>query len=264
MSYYLSQVGTYDLTKIRRPRLTVRRQMSAPAAATLAGAYDLAQGVAAPVGITSYILRGDLLGSSASDLESEINTLAALHNTKQTLYRMESSDDTTTNTTSARVQIEWPDMTVEHHRHIPVTCTFTLLGRGLWNGTSRTTNETLDTSPKTVTLSNNGSVWYYYPVITVTNSNTDPLTSLTIRVTGQAYELTYSGSVAINDVLVIDCGALTVLNDGSGDIANLARGSNDANAEWLPIPNGSASYTVTRTGGTNATISVAYYDAYQS
>lgn len=122
---------------------------------------------------------------------------------------------------------------------------------------------TLNTSPKTVTVTNGGNDTVRNCIITVT-AGSAAITALVIeRVIGATtYEhLTYSGSIASAEALVIDCGADSVENNGTGDYANFARGASHKTSWLLQLLKGDNSIKVTITGGsTDSTILFTFSD----
>lgn len=121
---------------------------------------------------------------------------------------------------------------------------------------------TLNTSPKNVTINNGGNATVTNAVITVTAAGTD-ITALTIAKSGET-QLVYSGTIAVGQALVIDCGAWSVENNGSDDYANFALGASHAIEEWLHLSPGNNTITVTKTGGSAAsTIGIEFYDGWE-
>lgn len=112
------------------------------------------------------------------------------------------------------------------------------------------TKQSLASSPVIFTVTTNGTA-LTRPVITITAGGSN-ITTLTIEnlTTGQL--MSYAGTIVAGNSLVIDCTALTVLNNGNDDFANI---SNDTEIDLLPGAN-QFRITSTATGGT------ARIDAY--
>jgi hypothetical protein len=123
------------------------------------------------------------------------------------------------------------------------------------------TGVTLGTSPQVVTITNDGDATVLGAVVTVTAGSAD-ITALEIESDSGAH-LTYDGTIEDGEALVVDCGALSVKNDGSSAYADFALGANHTARYWLPLPTGDTDLTVTWTGGgTGSTIKVEFYDAW--
>ena len=117
---------------------------------------------------------------------------------------------------------------------------------------------TLNTSPKTLTIANNGNYAVRNCVITV-HCDTTPITALAITMTG--VNLVFSGTLAAGKDLVIDCGTETVTNDGAAAYATFDTSTGHAQAEWLALQPGNNSITVTITGGgTASTITFDFWE----
>lgn len=112
------------------------------------------------------------------------------------------------------------------------------------------TKQSLSSSPITFTVTTNGTA-ITRPVITITAGGSN-ITSVTIEnlTTGQL--MSYSGTILAGNSLVIDCTALTVLNNNVDDFAHI---SNDTEVDLLPGAN-QFRITSAATGGT------ARIDAY--
>lgn len=119
----------------------------------------------------------------------------------------------------------------------------------------------LTATSNVVTVTNYGNAAVENAVLSVTAGMYN-LTALTIRC--GSCELVYSGTVVARKTLVIDCGAKTVVNDGTADYARLTLGANHASAAWMRLAPGANSVTVTRTGGGAETaITFEFSDAWE-
>jgi len=123
-----------------------------------------------------------------------------------------------------------------------------------------TEGTTLAASPQAMTITNDGDATCVNAIITVT-AGSAAITALTLA-TDDA-ELSYSGTIAIGKELVIDCGALSVKNDGAAAYAGFTWTGNHTSRWWLPLYSGDNTLTVTWTGGsTDSEIKVEFYDAW--
>ena len=112
------------------------------------------------------------------------------------------------------------------------------------------TKQSLSSSPIIFTVTSNGTA-LTRPIITITAGGSN-ITSLIIEnlTTGQL--MSYAGTIVAGQSLVVDCTALTFLNNGISDIGNI---SNDTEIDILPGAN-QFRITSSSTGG------VARIDAY--
>lgn len=124
---------------------------------------------------------------------------------------------------------------------------------------------TLNTSPKSFTITMNGNAIVNDAIIYVIAGSND-ITALEIKntTTGHLAELDYSGTITAGNTLTIDCGAYTVKNNGVDDDANFSLGSTHAINEWLRLAPGDNTIVVTFTGGsTDSTINFDYYEGWK-
>ena len=120
---------------------------------------------------------------------------------------------------------------------------------------------TLNTSPKTLTVTNGGNGTVRNAVITIV-AGSAAITALTIA-SGDT-DIDWTGTLASGDALVIDCGAKSILNDGANAYSGFAYGSNHALAGWLELPPGDTDIVITKTGGsTDSTATVEFRDAHE-
>lgn len=119
---------------------------------------------------------------------------------------------------------------------------------------------TLNTAPYYATVTQGGNRATPDVRLTVT-AGAAPITVLTISC-GDA-EFTYTGTVAVGDQLIIDCGAQQVLNDGADAYVGFSLGASHAIEDWLLLEPGDNIIEVARTGGsTNSTLLVEFQDRW--
>jgi hypothetical protein len=218
-------------------------------------------------------------------LESEtyFKSLRALTGRKGKLYR---EWDSTGNIewVSARMVSIAGTRELENQRHVEVNCTFEIYS-AYWHGEINGTwyldddwyfdtgmtldgagdTQTLTTSPFSYTLTIDGNSIINNPIITVTAGSAS-ITAFEIKNTtpGHLSELDYAGTIIAGESLVIDCGAYTVLNDGTDDDANLSIGATHGINEWFRLAAGANTITATITGGsTNSTVTIDYYEGWK-
>lgn len=126
------------------------------------------------------------------------------------------------------------------------------------------TIENLDTSPETFNLvvgSDAGQAPIRSMTITV-YADDAPITTITIsRTNGES--LTFSGTIAADESLIIDTGIMQVLNGGEDAYDDLVLAPDADMASWFTLEPGTNAITVTYTGGgTDAVIEFNYYEAW--
>lgn len=135
----------------------------------------------------------------------------------------------------------------------------------LWYGdTINSDTITLDASPKEGTINNAGKQVVRDITITVTAQGS-AITQCDIAnaATGYVTDMRFLGSLAATKALVIDCGEMTVKNDGTDAWDDWDRQATHTRNEWLCLVSGNNIITVTRTGGDNtSTCHLGFYDGF--
>lgn len=122
----------------------------------------------------------------------------------------------------------------------------------------------LDASPTVITISIGADVGRA-PTRAIrlrVTAGSAPITSITIARAG-GESLTFNGSIAAGDQLVIDTGTMQVTNDGVDAYNDLTLSPTADLAVWFAFEPGDNDLTVTFTGGgTGSTIDFSYYEAW--
>jgi hypothetical protein len=148
--------------------------------------------------------------------------------------------------------------------YTPIDITFMPTKRG-WDGTFHNDSFNLTTSPGTVTFANNGNRRTTDAVITIyAGAN---ITSAIFSLSNNPYSCVFQwsgGTVATGQSLVIDCGALTALNNGVDAWSQLSRLAQHQVDELLRLEPGNNSIVVTLTGGgTVSSVNFAHSDGWE-
>ena len=109
----------------------------------------------------------------------------------------------------------------------------------------------------TIQIDHSGNIDQPAAIFTIT-ATFGAVTLVTISNPTTGYSFSYNGSLATGKALVIDTGAVSVLNDGADDYDHLAPPTN--HEEWMHIAPGLNTLNVTITGG--GRLAVAYYAAF--
>jgi len=125
---------------------------------------------------------------------------------------------------------------------------------------------TLDGSPKSVTVTNGGNKIVDDMIITVT-AGSAAITALDIKKYYGATiygHVSYSGTIAIGKSLVIDCGAVSVVNDGTGDANHFTIESDHRNDRWIRLNVGDNTIVITYTcAAADSTIEFSFKDQWK-
>jgi len=226
-----------------------------------------------------------MITGTAAILRTQFNILRAYNGKRGRLWRRWDTDDT--EWCWARM-LDVPALrTVEQQQHQVLELQWMMISpywygthhgggwlfdAGIWFDTGYVFDETntisLDTSPYTCIVNNGGNRTITNAALTISvPAGNAAITSLTIAVTGVS-SFIYTGTIAAGTSLVIDCGAQSVINNGTNDYAHF-----DLHAtahlidDWLRLEPGDNSVIVTRVGGGGAsgapTIGFAYPDGWE-
>jgi uncharacterized protein YaiE (UPF0345 family) len=204
-------------------------------------------------------VQGAFTGANVAAREALAVAAYPLLGTRGTLSRVPDATARTETIQARLIDLSF-SRTADHNRHWPYSFTFLLLER-CWSGAAESPSVALDASPKNLACPNAGNVRVTNPVVTIT-AQTSTITSVTVAVTGVS-SWTYTGGIAAGESLVVDCGALTVENNGSDDYAHFALGAAHAIDDWLRIEPGGTTIRVTKTGGgATSTVALSYKDGW--
>lgn len=101
------------------------------------------------------------------------------------------------------------------------------------------------TAPLTITLNNGGNALVTDAIITITAGGVS-ITDVSIVKAGET-DLQFTGIVAPGTALVIDCGAMSVLNNGVDAYADLELDTGHTISEWLRLAPGDNTILITLT-----------------
>lgn len=134
--------------------------------------------------------------------------------------------------------------------------------QGAWRSAAAATdNRTLAAG---VAISQNvatgGNVPVSDAIITLTAGAGAAVTSFAVTCTTIGVSWTWTGTLAANKALVIDCGAMTVLNDGANGCAGFALNAGHSARGWLPLAVGDNYLTLTASAV--AVFEISHYDQW--
>jgi hypothetical protein len=75
--------------------------------------------------------------------------------------------------------------------------------------------------------------------------------------------MTWTGTLAVNTQLVIDFGAMSILNSGVNAYSGLVFSTSHKIDDWMRLDPGNNTITLTRTGGgATSEVALSYYDGW--
>jgi hypothetical protein len=228
---------------------------------------------------TTITHQARLVGTSETALYAQFRALLALRGVSAKLYRL--NPDGTREWCQARLLWVRGQTDPRRRYSLPVEISFAMISRS-WYGyihgpewyfdagyyfdtgmlfdASTGVTEELDGASEALTLINGGNKDITNPIIHIHAGSAD-ITHIEIVITNmdttEVSDLVYSGTIVAGKDLVIDCGALTVENDGAGDYAHLARGAAHTEDGWMKLFAGSNGAAVA-TAGVSATSTITF------
>lgn len=226
--------------------------------ATINGGFDVYGAGVAPVNTPfAATMRGILSEETDAGQRTIIDALRAKARTRGKLVRQADDDDS--------LQWAWARLSVVGHRRVYnnrgyQTLEFAWQMESEWYADRDDQTETMDGSPYTLSVENEGNRTVANAVLTITADDAN-LTAVTIETTNGTH-LIWAGTLLAGDDLVIDCGAKSIRNDGANAYSGLSYGSGHTIDDWLRII-GAMDITITYTGGgTDPAVTIAYNDGW--
>lgn len=278
----LTQFGTYTLPLYNRRDQISTGDAGGSLTALVSGvSYDHYGTDQAPESTMTVSASWEIIETTAAAVQTERDAIRALLGKRQRLWaRTPSGSWRFVWARLARVRME---RRIEYIYYQPVEATFEVAQPG-WNGDGHgapwylDAGEDLDeglfidnldqwlpsSSPLTMTVNNGGNRTVSDVILTVT-AGSDSISNIRVVCTAQGVDWTYSGTVAAGDVLTVDGGARSVLNDGSNAYSGFALNAGHAVADWLRLAPGNNTVVVTFSGNTSDTaiFNMTYYDGWQ-
>jgi hypothetical protein len=195
---------------------------------------------------------------------TELYAWRALQGVRDTLYRLR-DDSTEYETITARlVRFDAPRSHVNPDL-LDLRFEFDALEE-VWSGLDHTETITIDASPKTQDVDNDGNTIQRDVVVTVT-ATVNPITSIKIEnlETGHVSSFTWADATGVlsGNSLVIDCAEGTVRNNGVDAYASFTLDAGHTIADWLRLMPGANTIKVTMVGGSaTSTCVLTYKDAW--
>jgi hypothetical protein len=235
---------------------------------------------------TTITHQARLVGTTETDLYTQFRALQALRGVSDKLYRY--FPDGSREWCQARMLGVKGQTDPRRRYNLQIEISFAMISR-IWNGSQRgpdwqfdnmlsggpecyfdttlmfdaSTGVTfaLDANLIQPYVTNGGNAAVTNPIIRVTAGSVD-ITYWSFELTlddGTYMELDYSGTIASGKTLVIDCGAMSVVNDGVDDYSHLTLGSGPPHSYdgWLKLQAGVNMFNIYTTGH-SATASITF------
>lgn len=222
-------------------------------ASTAGGAHFAYGSGVVPLGVHRITHRGIY----SANVQTNVDGLMGLLGQRLQLWREQS--------TISSGELQWKyarllscrwDRDIEQSQHAEVVSEFEAVGywkRAFTTAVSRTSTGTL-------TPTGTGLARVFDAVITFTASSTTTHTFRFQDLTN-GIDWTYSSSVTSGQVVTIDCGAFSVLNNGANAYSSFMVNAGHASDYWCVVRPGANSYTLTLSAGAG-TFAVTWYESW--
>ncbi len=264
MGYWITRFGTTDLPARRQMQDAITGRVQSSVIGLPGGHVFDAHGTETAIG-EGYPVKvgGVVCAATPAALKTAVYLLRALKGVQDKLYRTPDGGSANSEWVEARCDSvesirDWRNRLWEN-----VVLYFTVLD-DVWSGAAGEKNIALTTGADEGEADNTGDATVRDLTITIAAVGS-AITQVDIEnlETGHVSKIRYSGSITAGQSLVIDCGALTVKNNGVDDWDNLSIESAHQIDEWLRLKSGENTIRVTRTGGSaDSMATVNWYHAY--
>ena len=212
---------------------------------------------------TPYPLKAEavLHSNSPWELDDMLQQWRALQGTKATLYRRRDRKNLDEYVTARLTEVS-ARRDIRDRLRLDLSLSFDIF-TPVWHGLAHTETITMDASPKTQEIPNNGDSVQRYITITV-NATVNPITAIKIEnlEAGHVSSFTWTDSIAAGQALVITNRPRAVLNNGVNAYAYFALDAGHTINDWFRLMPGNNTVRVTMTGGSaTSTVVFTYNDA---
>ena len=250
MSYRLYRFGASQLLPTGNSVDGLGGDVTSDVVATAGGSHFAYGGGVVPLGVHRISHRGIY----SSSVETNVNAYLGLLGQRLSLWREQESDNAIHWKTARLIDARW-DRDVEQSQHAEIVSEFEAVG--YWKAESQSTTSRASTG--TLTPTGGGLARVFDAVITFTASGTGPKT-IQMQDSASGIDWTWSASITDTQVLTIDCGAFSVLNNGANAYSSLTLNGAHASDYWCVVMPGANTFTFTLTGA--GTVQLAWYDSW--
>lgn len=252
MSYRLFQFGASQALPYGNSVDGLGGSVPSDAVAVAGGSHFAYGSGVVPLGLHRIPHRGIY----SSSVETNINALMGLLGQRLSLWREQESDNAVHWKTARLLDCRW-DRDVAQSQHAEILSEFE--AHGYWKSENQPTPVSRS-STGTLTPTGSGLARVFDAVITFTAAGTGTKT-FTFQDSASGIDWTFSASVADGEVVTIDCGAFSVLNDVDNAYDDFTLNGSHASDYWCVIMPGSNTFTFTLATGAG-TFQVAWYDQW--
>lgn len=251
MSYYLYRFGSSQLLPTGQSVDGLGGDVPSDASQTAGGVHFAYGSGLVPLGLHRIPHRGIY----SSSVQTNVDALLGLLGQRMNLWRIRQSDSALHWKQARLISCRW-DRDVEQSQHGEIVSEFE--ATGYWKAQSQST--VVRASTGSLTPTGGGKAKVLDAVLTYTASST---TTHTFRFQDSAagVDWQWSGSVTSGQVVTLDCGAFSVLNNGADAYGNFTLNGGHASDYWCVIEPGSNTFTYTLSAGTG-TFQIAWYDQW--
>jgi hypothetical protein len=201
----------------------------------------------------NFIIAGD----SVQWLRNQVDALVEKEGIRGNLIRQRLDDSANQWKQARLLTVRWRSMVEDNCIIAEVRPQFEI-AHGAWKDeTVTTTSDSLIVGGLGLNVENGGMIPIHDAIITVTATN--QIAALTVTELS-GIDWTFSGTIAAGTSLVIDCGAQTILNNGSNAYSNFTLNSGHSVEGWLPLPRGTSVLQIQ--SDAIGTFSVGHYDQW--
>lgn len=223
---------------------------------TLGGTFDLARSERRLPLVRSVVHEGMYTAQSAAALYTQVQALRGMLGKKAQLIRRR--HDGANQWTEARLLgIDEPIRVEEHFAHVAnIRATFAVAGAVWRSATTTASTIAIGQGLTLATIANGGLEPVSDAILTITAITS--ITSLSIEL-GDAH-ISYTATIQAGETLIINCGTLSVINDGVGDYDHLVLEADHTVSGWLELAPGSNGITITANG--TGTLGIEFYEQF--
>ena len=250
MSYHLYRFGASQLLPTGQSVDGLGGDVPSDVARTAGGAHFAYGSGAVPLGVHRVGHRGIYSAS----VQTNVDALMGLLGQRLQLWRMREADSALQWKYARLLECRW-NRDVEQSLHAELMSEYEAVG--YWKAQSQSTTSRASTG--TLTPTGGGKSRVFDAIITFTASGTGTKT-IRMQDSASGIDWTYSSSVTDTQVVTVDCGAFSVLNNGANAYSSFTLNGAHASDYWCVIMPGSNSFTFTLTGA--GTVQIAWYDQW--
>jgi hypothetical protein len=200
-----------------------------------------------------------LLTGTESAMQTALNTWYAKVGKRGSLVR--TGGDAATHSVTARLVSVDITRGKAHYHHLPIALAFDVILP--WKGAASTNTVGPAATPLTLEPVHGGNALVTNPIFTITAPGGAAVTGVSIQHADGGYYIKWTGTLAATKQLIIDCGAMSVHNDGADAYSGFSFDATHIHDEWMVVKVSPAQdIYVAFTGAATATAKIDFYDGW--